>query len=100
MIMQNLINEIKEAYELGTTYFNGEINGEEFKIRMNKDHARNGGRNDDFSIHNLSLINTSCPSGVGCRFEGNKYQMQVDCVYDWSDVEMHLEEFFYQIQNY
>jgi hypothetical protein len=97
--MKTLINEIKQAYEFGNTYFTGEINGEEFKIRMNKDHARNGARNDDFSIHNLSLINTDCPSGVGSKNKDGKYQMQVDNVFDWSDAEIQIEEFFYQIQN-
>lgn len=97
--MTTLINEIKESYEFGNTYFTGEINGQEFKIRMNKDHVRNGGRNDDFSIHNLSLVNVDCPSGVGAKNRDGKYQMQVDNVNDWSDVEMHIEEFFYQIEN-
>ena len=97
--MTNLINEIKAAYEFGNTYFSGEINGQEFKIRMNKDHARNGGRNDDFSIHNLSLINVDCPSGVGSKNRNGKYQMQVDSVSNWSDAEIHIEEFFYQIEN-
>lgn len=97
--MTTLLNEIKLAYELGTTYFTGEINGEEFKIRMNKDHARNGGRNEDFSIHNLSLINTDCPSLVGAKNRDGKYQMQVDNVLSWSDVEENIEEFFYQIEN-
>ena len=97
--MTTLINEIKESYEFGNTYFTAEINGEEFKIRMNKNHARNGGRNDDFSVHNLSLVNVDCPSGVGSRFHNKKYQMQVDNVNDWSDVEIHIEEFFYQIEN-
>ena len=97
--MTNLINEIKEAYENGKKYFESELNGQEFKIRMNKDHARNGGRNDDFSIHNLSLVNTDCPSGVGSKNRDGKYQMQVDNVNDWSDAKMHIEEFFYQIEN-
>jgi len=90
---------IKKAYEQGNTYFTGEINGEEFKIRMNKDHARNSGRNDDFSLHNLSLINTHFPSGVGCTSHNGKYQMQVDNVLNWKDAEMQIEEFFYQMQN-
>lgn len=97
--MTTIINKIKEAYEFGNTYFTGEINGQEFKIRMNKDHARNGGRNDDFSVHNLSLVSIDCPSCVGSKNKDGKYQMQVDNVNDWSDVEIHIEEFFYQIEN-
>lgn len=98
--MKTLINEIKESYEFGNTYFSGEINGEEFKIRMNKDHVSNSMRNNDLSVHNLSLVNViaNCP-GIGCNTRSGKVQMQVDNINDWSDIEMQLEEFFYQIEN-
>ena len=98
--MTTLINEIKEAYEFGNTYFTGEINGEEFKIRMNKNHTSNSMRNNDLSIHNLSLVNVAVnEAGIGCNTRSGKVQMQVESVFDWSDVEIHLEEFFYQIEN-
>lgn len=98
--MENLINEIKEAYEFGNTYFTGEINGEEFKIRMNKNHTSNSMRNNDLSVHNLSLVNVSVnESGIGCNTRSGKVQMQADAIYSWEDIVDQIEEFFYQISN-
>ena len=98
--MENLINEIKEAYEFGNTYFTGEINGEEFKIRMNKNHTSNSIRNNDLSVHNLSLVNVSAnEAGIGCNTRSGKVQMQVNSIYSWEDVADQIEEFFYQIEN-
>lgn len=93
------IQAIKEAYENGDHYFHGEIWEQEFKIRMNKDHARNSRRNDDQFIHNLSLINTNCPEGVIRRkTNGGKIQRQEHNVFDWSDALMYIEDFFYLIE--
>lgn len=102
--MKNLISQneildlVKKAYESDSCYFEGELNGEPFKIRMNKNHARNGSFNDNQSIHNLSLINTSCPSGVGTKRIGSAIQTQVDKINDWSDAEEAILEFFYEIE--
>jgi len=63
--IEEIKSEAIESFKLGITYFDGiledysiedEILDIEFKIRMNKDHARNR-KNDDDTIHNLSLIN-------------------------------------------
>lgn len=98
--MKTLLNKIKESYEFGNTYFTGEINGEEFKIRMNKDHTSNSMRNNDLSVHNLSLVNVSVnEAGIGCNTRSGKVQMQADSIYSWEDVECQIEEFFYQIEN-
>lgn len=93
-----ILAKIKQAYQNDICYFEGEINGEAFKIRMNKDHARNGSRNDDRSIHNLSLIFGKCESGVGTKRIGNAVQTQVDKINSWEDAEEAILEFFYDIE--
>lgn len=98
MTQNELLEKIKEVYDNDLCYFEGEINGELFKIRMNKDHARNGARNDDRTIHNLSLINTACPSGVGFKRVGSAVQVQVDNIMDWNSAEEAILDFFYDIE--
>jgi len=95
----NLIEEIKAAYEADRNYFEGEINGQSFKIRMNKDHARNGARNDDQSVHNLSLVNVNCPSAVGVKVIFKKVQMQADNITNWEEALEQINEFFYLIED-
>lgn len=97
--MEALLNEIKESYELGITYFEGELNGEEFKIRMNKNHGRNAKRNDDFSIHNLSLVNVKDFSLQSNYVKNKKVQQQQDNIMCWGDALMIIEDFFYNIEN-
>lgn len=94
-----LIEKIKEAYLSDVNYFEGEINGQEFKIRMNKDHGRNGARNDDQSIHNLSLINTKSTSSVGIKINFKKVQMQVDNITSWEEALPEINEFLYLIED-
>jgi N-acetylglutamate synthase-like GNAT family acetyltransferase len=98
--VNDILNEIKEAYERGSNYYEDIINDEEFKIRMNKNHPRNWSRNDDSNIHNLSLVNVKIPSAVGTRVVYNKVQKQVDNIIDWDDAESEIKEFFYEISEY
>jgi hypothetical protein len=98
--VNDILNEVKEAYERGSNYYEGIINDEEFKIRMNKNHPRNWARNDDSNIHNLSLVNVKIPSAVGTRVVYNKVQKQVDNIIDWDDAESEIKEFFYEISEY
>jgi hypothetical protein len=92
------LNKIKEAYDFGSEYFEGEIYGQEYKIRMNKNHPRNSNRNDDQSIHNLSLVNVDYPSAVVFREKYDKMQYQYDKVYDWDIAKEKIEDFFYEIK--
>jgi hypothetical protein len=91
------IEKIKNAYISDSNYFEGLINGQGYKIRMNKNHPRNFVRNDDSSIHNLSLINIKYPSGIGTRIVYGKIQRQVDNITDWEDAEVEIEDFLNEI---
>jgi hypothetical protein len=91
--------KIKESYDFGFEYFEGEIYGQDYKIRMNKNHPRNAYRNDDQFIHNLSLVNVEYPSAVVFREENNKIQIQKDKIYSWEDAESEIREFFYEIED-
>lgn len=95
----SILTQIQEAYELGLTYFSGEINGEEFKIRMNKDHGCNHYRNNDNSIHNLSLVNVKDNSVVFYNDKTGKVQQQVDNITDWADAGLAIEDFLYNVEN-
>jgi len=102
-----VLNQIKEAYEFGTTYFEGTIEGHPLKIRMNKDHGRNHRRNDDDETSNLSLVNVpgNGASEVDSFFTNENWsdetvfvQMQKWGISDWEDALEALEEFIYEIQ--
>lgn len=97
--VENLLNKIKESYDFGSQYFQGEIYGQEFKIRMNKNHPRNSYRNDDQLIHNLSLINVEYPSAVVIREHRGKLQYQYDKIFYWEDAKEKIEDFFYEIKD-
>jgi hypothetical protein len=97
-IVYNELNKIKEAYDFGSEYFDGKIYGQEYTIRMNKNHPRNSNRNDDQSIHNLSLVNVQYPSAIIFRENNNgKLQYQYDKIFYWEDAQEKIEEFFYEI---
>lgn len=95
-----LLPLIKDAYQKDINYYTGELNGEPFKIRMNKDHGRNSLHNDDQDIHNLSLV---CENDKTCRVfrksGSGKIQIQIGNIRDWQDAEEQILEFFYQIEN-
>ena len=93
------LNKIKEAYDFGSEYFESEIYGQPYKIRMNKNHPRNSSRNDDQSIHNLSLINVDYPSAVVFREQYDKLQYQYDKIYDWDIAKEKIQDFFYEIKD-
>jgi hypothetical protein len=93
------LNKIKEAYDFGSEYFDGNIYGQEYKIRMNKNHPRNSNRNDDQSIHNLSLVNTEYPSAVVLREKYDKLQYQYDKIYNWDLAKEKIQDFFYEIKD-
>ena len=94
-----LIDKIKKIYESGCNYFRGEFEGEQIKIRMNKNHARNFYRNDDINTHNLSLINVESWVSVGTKTINKKVQMQADCVTDWDKALAEIHEFFNLIRD-
>lgn len=94
-----LLQNIQQSYELGLTYFDGEINGQEFKIRMNKDHGCNHYRNNDTTIHNLSMVNVKDNTVVFYNDKTGKVQQQVDNILDWSDAEIAVEDFLYNVEN-
>lgn len=98
-VVTDELAKIKESYDFGFEYFEGEIYGQDYKIRMNKNHPRNAYRNDDQFIHNLSLINVEYPSAVVFREENNKVQIQKDKIYSWEDAESEIREFFYEIED-
>jgi hypothetical protein len=93
------LNKIKEEYDFGSEYFESEIYGQPYKIRMNKNHPRNSSRNDDQSIHNLSLINVDYPSAVVFREQYDKLQYQYDKIYDWEVAKEKIQDFFYEIKD-
>jgi len=98
--LDNELAKIKEAYDYGSEYFDSKIYGQEYKIRMNKNHPRNSNRNDDQSIHNLSLVNVQYPSAVIFRENNNgKLQYQYDKILNWEDAQEKIEEFFYEIND-
>jgi hypothetical protein len=99
MEKQQLLNKIKYDYEMGFTYFTGEIEGQEFKVRMNKNHKANGSRNNDYSLHNLSLINISDSSANFEREHNGRIQMQFDNVTSWEIAYEYLENFLNEILN-
>lgn len=94
-----LIKEIKKKYIAGYNYYEGEIYGQPFKIRMNKDHARNSRHNDDQFIHNLSLVSENVPSARIFRKSNGKFQWQIENIRDWEDAKEQILEFFYQIKD-
>ena len=98
-LVENELIKIKEAYDFGSEYFDGKIYGQEYKIRMNKNHPRNSRRNDDQSIHNLSLVNIEYPSAVVFRENYGKLQYQYDKIYDWENAKEKIEDFFYEIKD-
>ena len=98
-VESNELDKIKERYDLGSEYYESEIYGQPFKIRMNKNHPRNSYRNDDQSIHNLSLVNVKYPSAVLFREDNDKLQWQYDEIYDWEDAEKSIKSFFYEIKD-
>lgn len=89
----SLLPELKNFYDLGLCYFEGEIAGEKFKIRMNKDHARNPGNDDNVYFHNLSLVSENILSARVFRKSGNKLQWQVENIYSWERAEEQIIEF-------
>ncbi|AZB23621.1 hypothetical protein EG339_02775 [Chryseobacterium bernardetii] len=98
--LETILTEIKDLYDLNLNYYKGEYEGKEFKIRFNKDHARNFNRNDDDSISNLSLINI-----YGSAFdEVNIYrnndrtvQAQIWGILDWEDAKKEIENFLQEL---
>ena len=98
-VQSSQLKKIKDAYDFGSEYFDGEIYGQKYKIRMNKNHPRNSSRNDDQSIHNLSLVNSDYPSAKVLRESNNKLQWQLDKIYYWEDAEEQIIEFFYEIKD-
>lgn len=92
------LEEIKRRYENDLCYYEGEIFGQKFKIRMNKDHARNT-RNDDCFEHNLSLVSENIASARVFRKSNGKLQWQIENIRDWQDAEEQILEFFYAIEN-
>lgn len=89
----DILPAIKEAYEADSNYFEGEILGEKFKIRMNKDHARNSFRNDDQSINNLSLVSVNDKTCRVLRRACNKVQWQIENIGYWEKAEEQVIEF-------
>jgi len=91
--------KIKEKYDADYNYFESEIYGQPYKIRMNKNHPRNP-RNDDDFLHNLSLINVKYPSAKVIRESNNgKLQWQYDEITDWEDAKSEIENFFNEIKD-
>lgn len=88
----DLLPVIKKAYQSDDNYFVGEIAGEHFKIRMNKNHARNIG-NDDQGMHNLSLISENIASARVFRKASGKLQWQIENVKYWEQAEEQIIEF-------
>lgn len=97
-VQSSQLKNIKESYDFGSEYFDGVIYGQKYKIRMNKNHPRNSSRNDDQSIHNLSLVNVDYPSSKIFRESNNKLQWQLDKIYNWEDAEEQIIEFFFEIK--
>lgn len=98
-VQSSQLKTIKESYDFGSEYFDGVIYGQTYKIRMNKNHPRNSSRNDDQSIHNLSLVNVDYPSSRIFRESNNKLQWQVDKINYWEDAEEQIIEFFSEIKD-
>ncbi len=107
MNKQDFINGLREAYEYGSCYYEGTIEGHPVKIRMNKDHGRNHRRNDDDDVSNLSLISVfgNGASEVDSIFTNENWsdetvyvQMQKWGISDWEDALEALEEFIDEIQ--
>lgn len=102
MSNQKLILDIKNSFDLGLTYFEGVFEGEDIKIRMNKDHGRNGRRNDNEDFHNLSLVSESANgSNQDSSFVNiyHKVQQQYWGISDWQDAEAAIVEFFDRIED-
>jgi hypothetical protein len=99
MNLASNLKQIKAAYENDNNYFEGILDGHKYKIRMNKNHPRNSQKNDDLTIHNISLINIKYPSAVGRKIVNKKIQKQVDNITDWEDAEIEIEEFFNEIKD-
>lgn len=94
--MESILSEIEHLYKLDLNYFSGTYEGKEFKIRFNKDHARNFGRNDDDTISNLSLINVygNGASEVNIyRNDDKTIQSQIWGITTWEDAKKEIENF-------
>lgn len=102
--MKTIIENIKAAYELNLEYYSFTFNGQDCKIRMNKDHSRNSFRNDDQNIHNLSLVNCVSPESNIFRNSGTQnypvFQYQFDKCVSWIECEEKIYEFLYEISEY
>lgn len=104
MTTQEILSEVISSYKLGLSYFECDYNEMKVKFRFNKDHARNGGRNDDSDCHNLSLINVygNGASQVDSYYENETIdfvyiQKQVWGVMDLEDVEKEVITFLEEI---
>lgn len=98
--IESLLSEIKEIYNLDLNYFSGYYDGHLFKLRFNKDHARNFGRNDDESMSNLSLINTYGNGASEVNFYSNNdkvIQSQKWGILDWTDAEKEIVDFLNEL---
>jgi hypothetical protein len=95
---KEILSEIEEAYNFGTEYFDGKIWDIDFKVRMNKNHARNQ-RNDDKTINNISLVNCFCNEADTRQYVNvnGVVQAQYHEVYDFEKVAEYLLDFFYEI---
>ena len=99
--METLLLEIENLYNLDLNYFSGTYEGKEFKIRFNKDHARNFNRNDDDSISNLSLINVYGNGASEVNYYSNNdrvVQSQIWGVTSWDDAKKEIENFLGELK--
>lgn len=98
------IKKIEVFYKEHVYYYYGEIFGETYKLRLNKDHGwrlHNGHNN--IGDHMLSLVNVDDHTlhrmgtwGLGC-WTDDKLCWQIPNIRTWEEVRRELENFFFCI---
>lgn len=103
MTMQEILTKAERYFNLDLEYLEVDYNEMPVKIRMNKNHSRNHGRNDDNFVHNLSLVSEH-KSGINqdSYFENETssvtyVQKQVWGIIDWEDARTAIIDFLYDI---
>lgn len=91
------LSVIKQLYKVGVCYYNGNIFGQEYCIRMNKNHGWKHKKYTDYYMHNISLVSEENHTLNMNFIKNNKIHRQEQMIYKWNDVYLSLYKFFYDI---
>lgn len=103
MTIKEILIKAERYFNLDLEYLELDYNEMPVKIRMNKDHGRNHGRNDDNNVHNLSLVSAPKIGNNQDSYFVNEtssvayVQKQVWGIMDWEDARTAIIDFLSDI---